>query len=116
MRSPSVNTGHMNIRVAAPVRTVNGPLRPFASVARLGRGRYSTAARRSPVQALRACPARWTGPVAVSVDCMGNKRNGELEGQSSINELLDQPVGDKPIQLPLPFHLQVRPGEFRRAS
>ncbi|MFC9773604.1 MULTISPECIES: hypothetical protein [unclassified Pseudarthrobacter] len=47
---------------------------------------------------------------------MGSKRNGELEGQSSINELLDQPIGDKPTQLPLPFHLQVRPGEFRRAS
>lgn len=33
MRSPSVNTGDMNIRVAAPVRAVNGPLRPFACVA-----------------------------------------------------------------------------------
>jgi hypothetical protein len=47
---------------------------------------------------------------------MGTKRNRELEGQSSINELLDEPIGDEPIQLPLPFHLQVRPGEFRRAS
>ncbi len=54
--------------------------------------------------------------MAVSVDYMGSKRNGELEGQSSINELLDQPIGEKPIQLPLPFHLQVRPGEYRRAS
>ena len=54
--------------------------------------------------------------MAVTVDYMGSKRIGELEGQSSINELLDQPIGDKPIQLPLPFHLQVRPGEFRRAS
>lgn len=47
---------------------------------------------------------------------MGTKRNGELEGQSSINDLLDEPIGDKPIQLPLPFILQIRPGEFRRAS
>ncbi|VII95021.1 hypothetical protein [Arthrobacter sp. DR-2P] len=47
---------------------------------------------------------------------MGTKRNGELEGQSSIDELLDEPIGDKPMQLPLPFHLQVRSGELRRAS
>lgn len=47
---------------------------------------------------------------------MSNGRNSELEGQSSINELLDQPIGDKPMQLPLPFLVQVRPGEFRRAS
>lgn len=47
---------------------------------------------------------------------MGTERNSELEGQSSINELLDQPIGDKPMQLPLPFLVQVGPGEFRRAS
>lgn len=47
---------------------------------------------------------------------MATERNSELEGQSSINELLDQPIGDKPMQLPLPFLVQVRPGEFRRAS
>lgn len=47
---------------------------------------------------------------------MGTDWISELEGQSSINELLDEPIGEKPIQLPLPFHLQVRPGEFRRAS
>ncbi|GAB5080399.1 hypothetical protein [Arthrobacter sp. AD-310] len=47
---------------------------------------------------------------------MDMKQNGELEGQSSINELLDRPIGDKPMQLPLPFVVQVRPGEFRRAS
>ncbi|VXC52869.1 conserved hypothetical protein [Arthrobacter sp. 9AX] len=47
---------------------------------------------------------------------MDIRRNGELEGQSTINELLDQPIGDKPTQLPLPFIVQVRPGEFRRAS
>lgn len=47
---------------------------------------------------------------------MGTDWISELEGQSSINELLDEPIGEKPIQLPLPFHLQVRPGEFSRAS
>lgn len=47
---------------------------------------------------------------------MVTERNSELEGQSSINELLDRPIGDKPMQLPLPFIVQIRPGEFRRAS
>jgi hypothetical protein len=27
-----------------------------------------------------------------------------LEGQTSINELLDEPVGTLPVQLQLPFH------------
>jgi hypothetical protein len=27
----------------------------------------------------------------------------ELEGQRSINELLDEPIGDRPIQLELPI-------------
>ena len=29
---------------------------------------------------------------------------GELEGQTSINELLDEPVGTLPLQLLLPIH------------
>ena len=31
----------------------------------------------------------------------------ELEGQTSINELLDEPLGTEPIQLALPFHFQL---------
>ncbi|MGO4491972.1 hypothetical protein AB4Y86_07765 [Arthrobacter sp. 2YAF22_2] len=31
----------------------------------------------------------------------------ELDGQSSINELLDEPVGAAPIQLALPIHFQL---------
>ncbi|MCX6498263.1 MAG: hypothetical protein NTU93_05605 [Arthrobacter sp.] len=30
----------------------------------------------------------------------------ELDGQTSINELLDEPVGSTPIQLALPIHFQ----------
>lgn len=30
----------------------------------------------------------------------------ELEGQTSINELLDEPVGESPVQLALPIHFQ----------
>ncbi|MDQ0755957.1 hypothetical protein [Arthrobacter sp. B3I4] len=30
----------------------------------------------------------------------------ELEGQTSINELLDEPIGVVPIQLVLPIHFQ----------
>ena len=30
----------------------------------------------------------------------------ELEGQTSINELLDEPLGTTPIQLALPIHFQ----------
>lgn len=30
----------------------------------------------------------------------------ELEGQTSINELLDEPVGTLPVQLPLPIDFQ----------
>ncbi|MEZ2390700.1 hypothetical protein AB6813_14375 [bacterium RCC_150] len=41
---------------------------------------------------------------------------GELEGQSSINELLDEPVGSVPVQLVLPILVQVKPGHFRRMS
>jgi hypothetical protein len=33
----------------------------------------------------------------------------ELEGQRSINELLDEPIGDRPIQLELPIPGRPRP-------
>jgi hypothetical protein len=47
---------------------------------------------------------------------MEGDRIGELEGQTSINELLGEPVGVTPIQMVLPIHLRLRPGEFRRLS
>lgn len=31
----------------------------------------------------------------------------ELEGQTSINELLEEPVGVSPVQLSLPIHFQL---------
>ena len=31
----------------------------------------------------------------------------ELDGQTSINELLDEPVGTTPVQLALPIHFQL---------
>ena len=31
----------------------------------------------------------------------------ELDGQTSINELLDEPVGAAPVQLALPIHFQL---------
>ncbi|MDR7084617.1 hypothetical protein J2X01_003930 [Arthrobacter ginsengisoli] len=31
----------------------------------------------------------------------------ELDGQTSINELLDEPVGASPVQLALPIHFQL---------
>lgn len=31
----------------------------------------------------------------------------QLEGQTSINELLDEPVGASPVQLTLPIHFQL---------
>ncbi|WP_268760374.1 hypothetical protein [Arthrobacter sp. Soil763] len=37
----------------------------------------------------------------------------ELEGQTSINELLDEPVGAAPIQLALPIHFQLATAERR---
>ena len=39
----------------------------------------------------------------------------ELEGQRSINELLDEPIGDRPIQLELPIPGRLRP-RIRRVS
>ncbi|MEC5178829.1 hypothetical protein [Arthrobacter sp. CG_A4] len=38
----------------------------------------------------------------------------ELEGQTSINELLDEPVGACPVQLPLPIKFQL--AAVRRVS
>jgi hypothetical protein len=43
-------------------------------------------------------------------------KSGELEGQTSINELLDEPIGDSPTQLALPILVQIQPGQFRRLS
>ncbi|MDP9999590.1 MULTISPECIES: hypothetical protein [Pseudarthrobacter] len=47
---------------------------------------------------------------------MGTKQTAELEGQTSINELLDEPIGATHIQLVLPIHVQLPTGEFRRVS
>jgi hypothetical protein len=47
---------------------------------------------------------------------MDSEKAGELEGQTSINELLDQPVGVTYIQMALPILVQLRPGKFRRLS
>lgn len=45
---------------------------------------------------------------------MDRNSSGELKGQTSINDLLDEPVGDAPVQLALPILVQVKPGQFRR--
>ncbi len=45
---------------------------------------------------------------------MERDKSGELKGQTSVNELLDEPIGAAPIQLPLPIVVQIRPGEYRR--
>lgn len=37
----------------------------------------------------------------------------ELEGQTSINDLLDEPVGTSPVQLALPIHFP-RAADVRR--
>lgn len=55
-------------------------------------------------------------PQPSRVKDMERTKSGELEGQRSINELLDQPIGDSPVQLGLPILLQVKPGQFRRLS
>jgi hypothetical protein len=47
---------------------------------------------------------------------MNRDKTGELEGQTSVNELLDDPVGVTHIQMVLPIHVQLRPGQFRRLS
>ncbi|WP_284977315.1 hypothetical protein [Arthrobacter sp. efr-133-TYG-104] len=38
---------------------------------------------------------------------------GELQGQSSINELLEEPVGNTPVQLALPILIEVKPAHFQ---
>jgi hypothetical protein len=45
---------------------------------------------------------------------MDKENHDELEGQISINELLDEPIGVKHIQMTLPLHVQLAKGEFRR--
>ncbi|WP_247040146.1 hypothetical protein [Arthrobacter rhizosphaerae] len=45
---------------------------------------------------------------------MDKEPTGELEGQTSINELLDEPVGLTHIQLALPLHVQFSAGKFVR--
>lgn len=47
---------------------------------------------------------------------MERNTSGELEGQISINELLNEPVGDAPVQMVLPILVQIQPGQFRRLS
>ena len=47
---------------------------------------------------------------------MDRDQTGELEGQTSIDELLEDPVGAAHIQMVLPIYVQLRPGEFRRLS
>ena len=38
---------------------------------------------------------------------MDTRLTEELEGQTSINELLDEPVGASPVQLSLPIDFQL---------
>ena len=47
---------------------------------------------------------------------MERTKSGELEGQTSVNELLDEPIGDSHVQLALPILVQVKAGQFRRLS
>jgi hypothetical protein len=47
---------------------------------------------------------------------MDREQAGELEGQTSINELLDEPIGVAHLQLVLPIYVELGPGEFRRLS
>ena len=46
---------------------------------------------------------------------MDAKLTGELEGQTSINELLDEPVGAAPVQLALPIHFQLAAAARRKS-
>jgi hypothetical protein len=59
---------------------------------------------------------RMCGAKHLYAQTMDRDRIGELEGQTSINELLGEPVGVAPIQLVLPIYVQLAPGEFRRLS
>jgi hypothetical protein len=45
---------------------------------------------------------------------MERDKAGELEGQTSINELLNESVGVAHIQMVLPLHVRLPSGEYRR--
>jgi hypothetical protein len=45
---------------------------------------------------------------------MERSHPGEPEGQTSVNELLDDTVGPEPIQMVLPIHIQLPNGQIRR--
>ena len=45
---------------------------------------------------------------------MERSHPGEPEGQTSVNELLDDTVGAEPIQKVLPIHIQLPNGQIRR--
>ncbi|MET3811977.1 hypothetical protein [Arthrobacter sp. UYEF3] len=47
---------------------------------------------------------------------MEREASGELEGPTSINERLDEPISSASAQLVLPVLDQVTPGQFRRVS
>jgi hypothetical protein len=47
---------------------------------------------------------------------MDRDQTWELEGQTSINELLDEPVGVIHIQMALPIYVQLKPEGFHRLS
>jgi hypothetical protein len=40
----------------------------------------------------------------------------QLKGQTSINDLLDEPVGTEPVQLVLPIHIQLATGQICRLT
>lgn len=77
-----------------------------------GHSRHSAGAA-SSASFPRACP--WIRP---GWSCLGSSMekdtSRELQRQSSINELHDEPVGSAPVQLVLPILVQVKPGHFRR--
>ena len=78
--------------------------------------RYSGATRRrTPPASLPRVLCPWLRQPP-RVKAMERNTAGELEGQTSVNDLLDEPIGDSPIQLALPILIQIRPGEFRRLS
>lgn len=45
---------------------------------------------------------------------MNRTNDGELEGQTSINEFLEEPVGVAFVQMVLPLHVQLAEGMIRR--
>ncbi|WP_427007027.1 hypothetical protein [Pseudarthrobacter sp. H2] len=47
---------------------------------------------------------------------MGTDHPAELEGQISINELIDEPIGTEPIQLALPIPFHILAASLRRGS